>query len=69
MLSGNWKRPFPGLGMAAGLFAFYLVGDFAWNKAMAPPPSLLPSKPKVTFKNVGDLGDTMPEAKIKGGHH
>ena len=69
LLAGNWKKPFPGLGMAVGLFAFYCVGEYIWTKAMASPPSHLPSKPKITFKLAGDMGDTMPEAKVKGGGH
>ena len=73
LLSGNWKRPLPGLGMAAALFGVYLVFDFAWNKAMSPPPSITHGPAKYRFKESGDVGDSMPESisekKHGGGHH
>ena len=69
LVSGNWKRPFPGLGLAMGLFAVYLVGDYAWSSAMAPPASTHHHKPKIVFKEAGSIGDSMPTAVKRGGGH
>jgi len=69
LFTGNWKKPFPGLGIAVGLFGFYLVGEYVWSKTMIAPPSRRVHGPKVHYKEAGDLGDAMPEAKLKGGHH
>ena len=68
LLAGNWKRPFPGLGLSVGIFTAYLVADSAFHYAMKPPPALHPKKSSFVFKEAGDFGDTMPEGHKKGHH-
>ncbi len=66
LISGLWKKPFPHLGLAAGLFAVYCTAEFMINKAVGPTPSA--PKAKYSLKESGL--DTMPESrKIGGGHH
>jgi hypothetical protein len=69
LIAGCWKKPFPGLGIATGLFAVYCVMDWTFSAATAPPLLKTAHKPKFAFEDAGDLGDTMPEGHRTGGGH
>lgn len=69
LISGCWKKPFPHMGLALGLFGVYLAGDYMFNVAMKIPDSHHAAKPKYKFIPAGDLGDTMPEVEKRGGGH
>jgi len=51
------------------LISAYVVADYFFQKATAPPPSRRTFAPKVKYTEAGDIGDQMPSAKVKGGHH
>jgi hypothetical protein len=38
LLAGGWKKPLPGLGMAAGIFALYLAVDYTAGIAFGTSP-------------------------------
>ena len=69
LLSGLWKKPFPHLGLAVGLFAVYCTAEAVFDRALAPAPAAY--KQKYTFKANSEFGDEQPEAKKigGGGHH
>ena len=68
LISGLWKKPLPGLGTAAFLFAGYCAFDYMLDSAMKPLPNP-PKTGKFRFQEAGDVGDTMPEGgKRRGGH-
>jgi hypothetical protein len=69
LLSGLWKKPLPHFGTAVGLFGAYLIADYMFDKAMKVPDA--PRKSKVAYAIPEDapIGDVMPEAHMKGGHH
>eukprot|EP01040_Poterioochromonas_malhamensis_P018559 gene18559-21704_t len=64
-----YKKPFPGLGTAVTIFGSYLVLDWVLTSINSKPNAHHHHTPTVVFKDAGDQGDTIPEAKIKGGHH
>ena len=69
LLSGLWKKPFPHLGLAVGLFAVYCAAETVFTHAMTPPPT--PAKQKYTFTPGNEFNDVAPETKKLGGggHH
>ena len=62
MIAGCWKKPFPGLGIATGLFAVYCVMDWTFSAATAPPLLKTAHKPKFAFEDAGDLGAVYQES-------
>ena len=69
LFSGLWKSPFPGLGMAVGIFSAYLATEAVFNFIMTPPASKIKLRPSVVYKEAGDFGDTMAEGHKRGGGH
>eukprot|EP01038_Epipyxis_sp_PR26KG_P005348 gene5348-7419_t len=39
MFYGHWKKPFPRLKLACGIFSVYVALDIMQRKVLAPPPS------------------------------
>ena len=67
LVSGLWKKPFPHLGLAVGLFAVYCTGEALVTHFTTPAPSTH-YKPKYKIK--ATEADLMPESvKIGGDHH
>mmetsp|Transcript_12817 Transcript_12817/g.11628 ORF Transcript_12817/g.11628 Transcript_12817/m.11628 type:complete len:82 (+) Transcript_12817:53-298(+) len=67
-ISGRWKKPLPFLGLATSLFIGFVIIDSAINVVTAPPKH--EKKVLIKYKEAGDFGDTMPDAKlIKKSHH
>jgi hypothetical protein len=67
LMSGLWKKPFPHLGLAVGLFATYCTGEYLLNHFTSPPPAVH-TKPRFKINESGI--DTMPNSsKIGGDHH
>lgn len=67
LISGMWKRPLPGLGLATVLFTGYCAFDYMLSIGLKPLPSV-PKANKYKFEEAGDEGDTMPEGGRRGGH-
>ena len=67
MISGLYKKPFPGLGIAAGLFAAYVVVD---NIASVGEHSDHHEGPAPTFEKtvVGEM-PVRTDGGGEGGHH
>ncbi|KAM0046721.1 putative NADH dehydrogenase [ubiquinone] 1 beta subcomplex subunit 3 [Helianthus debilis subsp. tardiflorus] len=45
MLTNQFRQATPGLGIALVAFGIYVVGEMAYNKIYAPPPSHSSSHP------------------------
>lgn len=69
LLAGCYRKPFPGLKTAVGIFATYVVVEAIYNYATAPTPQI--EEPKVKYFDRGTAGSNMPGAlvKTKVAHH
>jgi hypothetical protein len=66
LIAGMWKKPFPHLPLAIGIFASYCAIEYVYDKATEIPAATV--KPSIRWQSTG-IDTTAEPIKIGGDHH